>query len=302
MSFLEALGIADATKTVELSAWRIPTRIELHDGYLVATDPPSEWKSVGPNRAGLLVGFARLADADDDQILDFARTWGLLELCGHNQPRTHTSRSTTQLGSAPTPVCGELLPAGGEPVEIWRTYASQAAAFLAIHSRLLHGNDTNEAMWEPLRPLFPRFLDLPDDTRPEGLRQVHDFAGRSGRIGNIRITIPPLNEARPAIAYAVRRWMTMGAVGVQFEWTASIGTLTFGGQSLFGALATLVAVTLSGAEGPILCSHCRLPYNPTRKPRGPRHFCQTCRDDGQPQKYAKRDHSARKARQREASG
>ncbi len=114
-----------------------------------------------------------------------------------------------------------------------------------------------------------------------------------GKIGTITINIPALREARPALAYAVRQWLTMGAVGVRFEWTGTIATITFGGQSLFGALATLLAVTLSGAEGPILCSHCRLPYNPSRKPRGPRHFCETCRDAGEPKKYAKRDWNAR---------
>lgn len=302
--FLEQLGIPDdGSKTVELSAWQHPTRVELLEDRLVPLGGPKGWKSVGSNRAGLLVRFARLADVEDEAIRRFAQTWGMLDLCGHDQPRTHSSAPTSQLGHDPGSLCP--LPRSGppgEPVDIWRTYAGQAGAFLVIHQCLLDGTKTTPAMWEPLRPLFPGFFEPPDAPPPRRLREVRDYHGRAGTIGPIRISIPTLREARPAVAYAVRRWMALGAVGVRFEWTGSIGTITFGGQSLFGALATLVAVTLSGADGPILCSHCRLPYNPSRKPRGPRHFCEECREDGQPQKYAKRDFNNRNRPQADPPG
>ena len=107
--------------------------------------------------------------------------------------------------------------------------------------------------------------------------------------------IPSFLEARQALAYAVRRWLDHGNVRMRFVWRATTPHLTFGGDSLLGALATLMAVSVAGAEGPLLCSHCRLPYTPTRRPRGPRHFCTDCRDEGVPQMYASRDYRARKA-------
>ncbi len=291
--FLEALGIGG--KSVEVSTWLRPRSVRLADGWLVPEGRGDRAK-VGAHQAGLLAQFARLADADEQHILDFASKWGMLNLCEHGMPGTHSSGVVAELASDPWTTCSPMVagdpPLVGEPTELWRQYAGQAGAFLDLADRVKRGLSTTMSDWDPLRSLFPHFV-LPDDRNSEHLRRVTTLPER-GVIGEIRVVIPQMKEARLALAYGIRKWLRMAAVDVQFDWRGPEPTLTFGGRSLFGALATMLAVGLSGSEGLLLCSHCRLPYSPARRPRGPRHFCADCREDGVPQRYASQDYRRRK--------
>lgn len=291
--FLESLGIGG--KTVEVSAWLRPKAVELADGWLFPSGQ-GERVQVGAYQTGLLAEFARLAEADDERIRSFASRWGMLHICEHRMPGTHSSGVVAELASGPWTACSSMVagdpPLVGEPTELWRQYAGQAGAFLFLADRVKQGLPTKMSDWDPLRSLFPHFV-LPDDQYPERVRKLTTLPER-GVIGEIRMVIPQMKDARLALAYGIRKWLRMAAVDVQFDWRSPEPTLTFGGRSLFGALATMLAVGISGSEGLLLCSHCRLPYSPTRRPRGPRHFCGDCREAGIPQRYASQDYRRRR--------
>lgn len=295
--FLDQLGL-DADHKVELSTWQRPATVQLRGGHLVF-GPPHDEVVVGSNQAGLLAQFARLAKAADEDVLAFAQKWGALSLCEHGIPLTdrhHPQLRRDDMGACDPPPELTHLGFAVEPISGWRDLAGQATAMLEINDRIKRRLPANPELWEPLRPLFPSGLRLPDDPEPRGrLIDPHTYPGRQGLVGEIRLVIPQLLESRRAVAYAIQRWIDYGDVSLRFNWRAPTPQLTFGGTSLLGALATLLAVSVGGAEGPLLCSHCRLPYTPSRRPRGPRHFCSDCRKGGAPQRYASRDYRARKA-------
>jgi hypothetical protein len=66
--------------------------------------------------AGALDGFVRLGDAPGEEILQYARRWGVLQLCRHLKPCTHAPAICT--------------PAGVEPLTTWQQYASEAQNIL----------------------------------------------------------------------------------------------------------------------------------------------------------------------------
>jgi hypothetical protein len=120
------------TKTI----LHIPAQIELRRGAdiderLPPEDAPSadelcvyhargEYQQREPN-PNLLLKFAGLADASDEQIFDFARHWGLLGLCVHGIPGGHRIAGgtlTPQGGRTTEDIC---MPVPWEPVRIWQS-------------------------------------------------------------------------------------------------------------------------------------------------------------------------------------
>ena len=98
------------------------------------------------DRRGILDEFLHLSDADDEAILKYARTWGVLELCCHNLPSSMSSSLTV---SASPPHCWrcreqsarddhprQCLPLGREPLATWRFFSGQANALLNIVAAL----------------------------------------------------------------------------------------------------------------------------------------------------------------------
>ena len=296
----------DLRTAVELSTWTLPQEVVVEDGRLWWRGH-RDAKSAGSNQSRLLGQFVRLANGDEATITSFAMRWGVLDLCGHGYPRSHDSSvAASELNGRVMPVriCSQdtaTRPGGwrSEPLERWRALAGQGAAMLQIAQGLRLGRPVRAEVWAPLQELFvldPVILDR-DLFQPPQAKNWKRVATAdlplTGRIGGIRLTYR--SEEGPALAFAVRRWLELGGVRVHFDWIENHGKVSFGGTSLFGALATLLATGVSGSAL-LMCDECHLPFVPLKRrpPAGTRHFCPDCRDDGAPQRLASADYRARR--------
>jgi hypothetical protein len=265
---------------VAATSWRVPIGVHLDGDRLVW--PEHRWVE----RAGedcderFLLRFANLADAKDEEILQFARKWGVLELCAHGLPATHQPlRLPMTRWKPPAPCEGQRRVHGGvelcaEPLDSWRYFAGQASALLLLLSDLRRGDGQAPDLGPVLFDLVPPRL------RPQGSpssargREVTGSLPRYGRIGPITVRLPPAGFA----ALCVRRWLQLGDVQVVYSWRQEGPSLEYGSHTLFGALALQLAATTTTGDIYMCSGHGGL-YKRTgrRPPRGGRNYCPDCR-------------------------
>ena len=98
---------------------------------------------------GLLEQFVALSDASDEDILRYARHWGVLVICRHGLPASHSEH------------CGpRTLPGRGrhvfwEPVESWRYFARHAKEILEMAAATYNGQVMDSAITDRLFPMPP---------------------------------------------------------------------------------------------------------------------------------------------------
>jgi hypothetical protein len=211
--------------------------------------------------------FVKLADADDDAVLGFARRYGILGLCGrHNLPEAHNQFAGRALSEY-----NDTLPCNPtmrEPVSEWRLWSRRFGACIQIAAAI-----QNE------KPVDAEVFAL--------LWQVQ---APQGRIRNAL--------ARRQLEKTLNAYLLFGGCRPRVEVDKDI-RLTFepGGMfNLFGHLALRLVTTIARTEGLGLCSSCGVAYVVTgRRPRtDQRSYCDPCRADGAPQRDASRDSRRRK--------
>lgn len=204
----------------------------------------------------LLFKFVKLADASPEEILHFARRWGVLRICEHGCPSTHnpppTYRPKDRYWCEPLRV-----PRGRyyEPIVYWHFYSRQALAMLRIAANLHMGK-----------------LSRPEDW--DAIYAPHSDGKGNGHGRDIGLDRHVLN-------FMVNHWLELGNVRPTFDWDAD-GTLVSLDLELFGTLAIQLLMTVSRSRGLGLCSSCGLPFIPgKRRPQaGKRNYCQGCRKRG----------------------
>jgi hypothetical protein len=204
---------------------------------------------------GLLRSFAHLAERKPRRILAYARQWGVLNICEHGLPVTHSKRPPFQddLSAPPflfscatqftTDVCCE-------PLSAWRRFAREAQGLLNIAARLHQGDPGRPEDWEAIGDWwqYQSFYEL----RPE--------------------------EQWGILAERVDDWLALGDVRPTINWSNGRLALTLSHHGmLFGALAAQLLLTIGRTSGLAICSECGSPYPPLRRPtRGQRNFCPEC--------------------------
>lgn len=255
----------------------------------------------------LLRGFACLADAPTARIVAFAQKWGVLGICQHNLPSSHSLECTPN---------GWDGRAGWETIARWRHYARRASSLILVASRLREStkwraDGTAVLPWttDELRPLT---FDM---------AKVLLVAGRLGsrkpvlRRGGApaRSTLQPLDMWQ-VLTDAVNEWLDLGDVRPRLLFSgAATGNpprLVLAPPwkalepefPLFGALGIQLMFTASTERGIANCSVCGGGLEPGRPLRGGvRHYCDDCRGSGAMQRVASRDYRAR-LRARAAAG
>ena len=257
----------------------------------------SLWKARRvPHGANLLREFAGLEDAPDERILRFARKWGVLGICRHGLPSSHSRRCMPWGGNSQS---------GKESVARWRYYSRRSRSLLLVASRLR----------EPPRwtadglPVFPW---TPAELRPLAfdLGSVLLEAER----GNTKESAAVFGPAEPTLLLldvwqvltnVVNEWLALGNVRpvLLLSEFAGGGRLRivlapFGKPwepefPLFGVLGMQLAFAVSATRGLAFCG-CGKMFEPGRQPvGGARHYCDDCRESGAPQRDAARDYRAR---------
>jgi hypothetical protein len=239
-------------RNVPFGAFCVPTEVVSRHGWLLWDERAGSVRRGFERR--ILDDFLPLADCSDKHILEFARHWGILDLCIHDVPRAHTERSyrvTAIPDGAVTPyACSRKTFHGmvAESIDSWRRYARLAQALLMATASLRLGERTRPAVQaalrdSPFRPVWTTvFSNNAQRTRLNRIRQrLEDWLAIAG--------VRPVPTLR----------------GNRFE------TLYMGG--LFGCIGFQLSAAISD-ESYELCSSCGRFYSPTRRPRaGDRRLC-----------------------------
>jgi hypothetical protein len=311
----ERLELAGVPTPLEQAAvpkeWFVPEDIELRRDRLCWR--PSKHSVAFPHfkyayakrtpGPGLLEQFAALSDAPDEHILRYARHWGVLLICHHGLPASHSERCR------PMTLPGRGRHVFWEPIESWRYFARHAKAVLEMAAATYNGQIVESAVTERLFPMPPSAqrsgARVPVAPRREkevrldrALYVLHErknifehwFSGipepgPTALAVHLAGKAKALARQRAFVSYAVNCWMDWGRARPHIEWDGPTPTieLTTGGilpmyvDRLSGALGLQLAYAVASSEGVATCFACGRFYTPARRPAaGRRSFCQTC--------------------------
>jgi hypothetical protein len=201
------------------------------------------------NTEEILWKFIRLHDAPSDEILRFARKWGVLGICEHSFPATHNPPRMAK--SKSHPACTPLrLNADNywEPLQSWRDYSRQARGILRIAARLHQDKLGLKEDWEAV---------YGEDYTVSGMAPEAELIWQ-----------------RLRLSFLVNDWLELGDVRPKFMWAGGgIGVSYY--LTLFGVLASQLAFVISRDKGVGLCASCGEPYIPGRRlpKRNQRNYC-----------------------------
>lgn len=266
------------TKPLTARQWRIPDRIELKGEKLFWHETP---RHVVKLQGEILEAFLRLANASSSRILEFAKQWGVLELCKYDCPPSHPPLywlCPVKNSYSYHPRMEDGAP--WEPVTAWRRWAQRANATLNVAGDLYEDKIAREEEWR-----VACWIERKSEDRNYSIRPKRVEAGWRLLALNLNYWLE-LAEVRPYVDWAKSPEDNKGRLSLP---------LMVGG--LFGALATQLVLAISRTDGLAICSGCGVGYVPSyRRPRaGERHYCKECRDGKVPQRDAARDHRSRKA-------
>jgi len=225
----------------------------------------------------MLQRFTALHGSEDAEILKFAKDWGVLGLCEHNLPASHSSIIFgAQFGFKPCSLMPSRV-AGfdySDDVASWRRFSAAADAVIQLAAKLNQDRlDDSEESWTPLLSHPPMPLDW-----------------RKGDIGLMplkrQLKRPEmLRGARGLLAREIETWLEIGKVGLRFgqeggRWKIAFASNAF--PTLFGLLGLKLMFHIAGVEGIVFCSTCPKAYIPEeRRPSTKRaNYCDTCKNDG----------------------
>lgn len=258
------------TVEVPVGMIRVPQPISLSGGWLA-------WR-VGRVRcvrppAGLLQKFINLRtpldmlDLDKDDygmlqkleadggpgILAFAREWGVLEICEHLRPATHSNDCAPMrlLG-----VKGEYR----EPLEAWYSYAGLFRSIIRIAAHVRQTQVGSDFDWSCILE-HPRFNSI------EWLRlPSNDVAVHRERLMLVVNLLLSEASVKPVLQFDSNRFKINFVGGLAIV------------CGLFGHLVTELMFAVAVSQRWYFCSECGVVYSPKRTPNPHRkNYCDECR-------------------------
>lgn len=229
--------------------WKHAARIHAGDHWLldgqVARQAIGTRQEAEQSGRGILDEFLHLCDAEDEAILKYAQTWGVLELCRHNLPCCHevsigerlrlpsplsAKPQTGRTGPADDP--RQCPPLGREPLATWRFFSGQANALLNIAADLHRIGLGKKEDWAKLLR--------------EGVTPAQSLAAQ-----------------RLCLRDVIEDWLKLGRIKPAID--ESSGGLTWTGADLFGELAVQIALAAKPRGGQVFCIVCGKAYEPKRR-------------------------------------
>jgi hypothetical protein len=264
----------------------VPALVEVDNNRLYWAYAAKKEKGVRPD---LLENFIHLSQAPLEQIRDFAKQWGVLEICKHGYPSSHNSQTWPRPWRDPYQICSPLeMPdrklkalgrhfsiAGWDPIDRWRYFSRQAGSILNLAAALYKEGKGSPDDWNLL------FEEYEEDW--DSLKR----APRESRSPKM---------SRLFLANVINDWLQLGGVRpAVFLMEGTDLRLELGGPNLFSFLGIQLALAVSRTDQMAICSNCGRPYIATgRRPAiNRRSYCLVCRDSGVPQRDAARDYRSR---------
>lgn len=238
--------------------WRLkPTlrSVELYGDLLVWRPDGKEPLPLSPQQSdvGLLHQFVRFCEKNTpvEEILKFARKWGVLGLCQHLLPMPH---HRLDLHFRNQPPCQPFqLPTGEffEALEFWRNYSRRARATLRIASRL---NQNMLGDFEDWRVLDPSH-------KPLGAGSIERLLLEKSLISN-----------------EIQWWLWVGKVAFLPDWSGKRLSVNVS-CNLVGLIGCHMMFAVSRSQGIAICTSCGFPYAPKRRPAPNKsNYCPPCRE------------------------
>lgn len=272
---LESSGPFGLTRPLRAAAILVPSRIELLGDKLYWSFDAERGKNGLRFRAvrpglGLLQDFVNLAHAPSEKILQYAKKWGVLEICEHQRPACH--QRLNGLLCEPQ-LYGDLF---WEDVSVWRQYARLFRSHLSIAARLASGEKGLFEDWEVV---------IKAQGFSEGkLFQQHGLAVDHEKLKVALNVLLSESAVGPLVLWSAGRWQ------IHFSATPAIGC------ALFGAIVCQLMLAATRTEGLAICSGCGTGYLPMKRPnQARRNYCDTCRNNKLPARDAARDYRRRRS-------
>jgi len=201
---------------------------------------------------GMLDAFVRVREGND--VLRFAKRYGILELCEHSLPMANGSPSRCAAGYSCRPRGWPGL--CWDPIDGWLRFVRQAKGMLGIAAALNQGKTPDGIHWTNAD-----HRDLSEETTTFGKY----------------LSSEDLNFQQHLLARSIGEWLRMGEVEPLFTWPESGPAIGFIGTT-FGTLAAQLMFVVSKSQALAVCSGCGQPYlRRGKKPqRGRRNFCPSC--------------------------
>jgi hypothetical protein len=275
------MALADENGDIERALpgdlWVVPGFIEITGDCLIYHDWERQGREIRPGR-GMLVDFLKLHAATDKDILDYARKWGVLHICKHGLPHTHSLSYETDSTPSMCQWQADLGEAGHEknyrePIERWRLFSQHFLAAMRVARTLQNDRSASVEDWALLFPNVSR--------------------------DGVAAWKPHVAGERRQFARVLNGLISLAGIRPSFEWRDARPRLSFGSSGLFGSLVLQLVLAASGHSHFAFCAHCGIPYMPTvRAPkRGQQGFCPDCRDIGIPRRYSARASYLRQKRE-----
>jgi predicted RNA-binding Zn-ribbon protein involved in translation (DUF1610 family) len=239
----------------DASAWKIPSNVTLEEDILVFRYGLGRTKSgrryylmrgTAQPDGRVLTDFIELAEAPKEKILAYARRYGRLGLCQHNE-LWHLA------DDYPDCIQGGRGGSFVEPVERWREYARHARALLNAIAQFSSSGMVSDQTLVALNPKLARSR--------AALRQVRKAAWSS-------------------IGLWTERWLRAARVRPEllYDRSSKRFEIRLRGRPGLASLLALQLLTLSGrSKGIAICSSCAIPFAPKRRPTAGRaSYCPKC--------------------------
>ena len=294
--------------------YRVPYKVELRDGKLEYwwQDPDVlGWtgRPPWPRQAGeQLSSFVRLGAARDTRIRAFASRYGVLLLCRHWRPWTHSLGSVDPCRPLGADADENL---GWEPIWAWRFYARQAVALLNVCARLRDGRSAPDDDWSVIYdrngPIMAPYRCLEQGPETGEARVSGPINQQTGEEDFSYEPLydefglePPISRCPPDVqrwcaSSVIELWLYPTWPHIHFDWEEEQPTLGLSTPRLWDILALQIVLAASRTDGIAICSACARPYLPSQQPKANRRsYCPTCREEGKPQRDAARDYRRRR--------
>lgn len=293
-------------RPLRVDPWFAPGLL-LEDGRLRVDGHRWPGREIKPG-APMLEDFANLGTTGSDfgqAALKYASRWGLLDLCQHQLPIGHEIEVPLSFAVAgparftmgTTDPCRTIQ--AGEPVSAWAYWSRQAAAILAVSSRLRDGEWARSEDWSTLGEDGPWAGESPEEPgdltrfrQPFVQSLVRGYAAdTSGDAARAQRQYVERSVARGAI----ETWLSLGGAALELRWPARGGPgVGFRVNGLFGSLGIQLLQAAVDSPGFAICGGCPTILARRRGPGRPQRYCATCRAGHKPQQLADATRADRK--------
>lgn len=249
---------------------------------------------------GMLERFVELYRASDEEILEYAKDWGVLEICNHGYPKSHSRARFAE--RYPFSEC-ELVRSSAYPgcfcedLSVWRRFSAAADATVRLASKLSRGQrGESDSAWTllltrprqpgPHQPAWmPALLGIYRDIL-ESQSEIDWRFGDMAALLNIKRRLSnkeKLRGARGFLAKEIQTWLRIGDAGLScYSEPDGRWRMNFSGYGTFGVLALKLMLKIADADGTVFCSTCSKAYLPRkRRPSASRaNYCEECKSNG----------------------